>query len=104
MGEEVEVACRVREGVVGVHHPSLVGVVEVVGEPFLDHRALVAAAVVVVVPFQVREAVAVVHHQTLVGVVEVVAAAQAATFQAREEVGAEEEVEEQHPAASERTP
>lgn len=103
MGEEVEVACRVREGVVGVHHQSLVGVVEAVGEPFLDHRALVVAAVVVVVvPFQAREAVVVVRHQTLVGVVEVVA--QAATFQAREEVGAEVEVEEQHPAASERTP
>lgn len=104
MGEEVEVACRVREGVVGVHHQSLVGVVEEVGEPFLDHRALVVAAVVVVVvvPFQAREAVVVVRHQTLVGVVEV--AAQAATFQAREEVGAEVEVEEQHPAASERTP
>lgn len=51
LGEEA--AYQVKEGVAEVQLPSLVGVVEVVEEAYLDHRELVVAEVA----FQAREEV-----------------------------------------------
>lgn len=61
-------ACQVREVAVGVHHPSLVGVEEAVGEAYLDHKAAVVVAAEVA--FQAREGV-VEAHQSLQVMVEV---------------------------------